>query len=211
MTLNSLVKQVNSVKKTKTSKLIKERMKEFAEKKKATNSTLFSELCFCLLTANFDAEKTIRVQKEIRAKGFLSLTEKQLSKKLKQLGHRFPNTRAKYIVEARKHYKELKKVLNSFNNDKERREWLLKNIKGLGLKEASHFLRNVGFENVAIIDFHIIDLLVKNSLIEKSKALTKKKYLEIEEVLEKIAKKTNLSLGELDLFLWFLETGKVLK
>jgi len=136
---------------------------------------------------------------------------KSSSKKLKELGHRFPNTRAKYVIEARKHSKHLKQVLNSFKNDKQRRKWLVENIKGLGLKEASHFLRNIGFENVAIVDFHIIDLLVKNKLIQKPKAVNKKSYLEAEKILEKISRRTNLSLGELDLYLWFMETGKVLK
>jgi N-glycosylase/DNA lyase len=37
------------------------------------------------------------------------------------------------------------------------------------------------------------------------------KYLEIENFLMKIAKKLNLSLAELDLYLWYIETGKILK
>ncbi|HOW37251.1 MAG TPA: N-glycosylase, partial [Candidatus Pacearchaeota archaeon] len=77
----------------------------------------------------------------------------------------------------------------------------------------SHFLRNIGYKNVAIIDFHIVDLLVRENLIEqpKSKSLTPKKYLEIENILRKIAEKTKTSLGELDLYLWYKETGTVLK
>jgi len=88
----------------------------------------------------------------------------------------------------------------------------VKNIKGLGFKEASHFLRNIGFKNLAIIDFHIVDLLIKHKLIDKKpKSLSKSKYLEIEEKLKKIANELNLSLGELDLYLWYMETGKILK
>ena len=41
--------------------------------------------------------------------------------------------------------------------------------------------------------------------------MSKKKYLEIEGLLRKIAGKTGLTLGELDLYLWYLETGKILK
>ena len=84
-------------------------------------------------------------------------------------------------------------------------------MKGLGYKEASHFLRNIGFDDFAIIDFHIIDILSRYNLIEKPKALTKKRYLKIENLLKEIAKKSNLSLAELDLYLWYMETGKVLK
>ena len=56
-----------------------------------------------------------------------------------------------------------------------------------------------------------MDILVKNQLIEKPKTMTKSKYLEIEEILKNIAKKVKLTLAELDLYLWFIETGKVLK
>ncbi len=38
-----------------------------------------------------------------------------------------------------------------------------------------------------------------------------KKYLEIEKKLKKLAEQCSISLGELDLYLWYLETGKVLK
>ena len=81
------------------------------------------------------------------------------------------------------------------------------------MKESSHFLRNIGHKNLAIIDFHIVDLLFKHGLIEKpkNKSLTEKKYLEIENVLKKIAEQTKTNLGELDLYLWYEETGKILK
>ena len=91
------------------------------------------------------------------------------------------------------------------------REWIVKNVKGLGYKEASHFLRNIGYKNLAIIDFHIIDVLVKNKIIKRPKTLTKKKYLEIENKLRTIAKKAKMTLAELDLYLWYMETRKVLK
>jgi len=93
----------------------------------------------------------------------------------------------------------------------ERRAWLVDNIKGLGYKEASHFLRNIGFDDYAIIDFHILDLLERYRLIKKPKTLTTKQYRKIEHVLQKLATKTNLTLAELDLYLWYLETGKILK
>lgn len=187
-------------------------MREFRAFHKARNNELFGELCFCLLTANYSAEGGIKVQCRV-GDGFLSLSERALAKELKDCGYRFPNVRAKYIVEARKHLPALKETLASFPNSNSAREWLVKNVKGLGWKEASHFLRNVGYEDVAIIDFHIIDLLVKHDLLTKQRkgALTEKKYLEIEHILSALAKKTGTSLAELDLYLWYEETGKVLK
>jgi len=141
---------------------------------------------------------------------FLFLKEEDIAKKLKEFGHRFPNNRAKYIAESTKHNDILKNLV-CHSKDTEIREWLVKNVKGLGFKEASHFLRNIGFENLAIIDFHIIDLLVEHNLIKKPKSINKKRYLEIENSLKKIAKETNLTLAELDLYLWYMETGKILK
>ena len=140
----------------------------------------------------------------------LIFSEEELSNKLSEMGHRFPNCRAKYISDSSKYNQHIKDIICS-TKDKELREWLVENIKGLGYKESSHFLRNIGFDNLAIIDFHIIDVLVAYNIIKKPKSLTKKKYLEIENTLRKIAKETNLSLAELDLYLWYMETGKILK
>lgn len=203
-----LVKDINNLKKTDIKKVIDTRIMGFKQIKDPKN--IFKELCFCLLTANYSAEGGIRIQKEIN-NGFFTLSEAKLAQKLRSLGYRFPNIRAKFIVEARKHKQTLKQTLKSFKDDKEARDWLVQNIKGLGFKEASHFLRNIGYENCAIIDFHIVDLLEKHKLAERPKTITKKKYLEIEDVLKKIGDKTNLNLAELDLYLWFKETGKVLK
>lgn len=194
----NLFKQINVLKNSELKTVINGRLGEFS--KARSNNDVFSELCFCILTANFNAEQGIRIQKEV-GNGFISLSEKGLVKKLKSLGYRFPNIRSKYIIEARKYRNDL--IMN--------RDWLVKNIKGLGYKEASHFLRNIGFNDYAIIDFHVIDLLVKHGLIIKPKTLTKNKYLEIEELLRGIGNSLGLSLGELDLYLWYLETGKVLK
>lgn len=202
--MRRLLSGIEKLKKSKIKKEVDKRIKEFKGKKSADR--IFSELCFCILTANFNAEKAIKIQKKIK-NGFLVLPEKKLAKKLKKLGYRYPNTRARYIVEARKHRNSLKKIIGK----KKAREFLVENVKGLGYKEASHFLRNVGCKNCAIIDFHIIDLLVKNKLIKKPKTLSRKKYLEIENLLKKLAKKLKLNLAELDLYLWFVETGKVLK
>ena len=208
--LIKLVKLVKNIsKKPEVKRVVDLRIREFRSKRTESADDIFKELCFCILTANFNAERSIKIQEEI-GDGFLRMTEKQIAKKLKDLGHRFPNTRAKYIVEARKRKNLIRKILNQ-RNEQEIREWLVKNIKGIGYKEASHFLRNMGFENVAIIDFHIIDLLTKFGLIKKPKTLGKKKYLEIEKILKKLSEKLNISPAGLDLYLWYVETGKILK
>ncbi|GAJ17855.1 unnamed protein product, partial [marine sediment metagenome] len=42
-----------------------------------------------------------------------------------------------------------KSIINSNIDEIKLREWVVKNFKGLGYKEASHFLRNIGYKNFA--------------------------------------------------------------
>jgi len=200
-----LIEELKSVKE-KVGKKVKKRIKEF-EKNWECEEKILMELFFCILTANFNAERSIRIQQAI-GREFLNLNESELEKRLKELGYRFPK-RAKYIVKARN--LPIKRILESLKDEREAREWLAKNVDGIGYKEASHFLRNIGFKNLAIIDFHILNVLERNGIVKRPKSLTPKRYLEIEEKLREIAEKLGVSLAELDLYLWFLETGKILK
>lgn len=209
--MEELLTRIEELKKDNKIKiLVEKRLMEFSEMGKKKSTDIFKELCFCILTANFNAEKSIKIQEKI-GDGFLNLSESQLAERLKELGHRYPNTRARYIVLARKYKDSLKMIINSFKEEIKLRDWLVKNIKGIGYKEASHFLRNIGYFNFAILDFHIIDCLVNYRLIDKPKILTKRNYLEIEKLLKDIAKKAGINLAQLDLYLWYFETGKILK
>ena len=208
--MKSLVESIEKLKKTDIGKEVNSKIKEFKQMGKKSSTEIFKELCFCLLTANFHAERAIKIQNKIKD-GFFTLSRSNLKKELRTLGHRFPNARANYIFEARKYKDSLKNTIKSFDTEKEIREWIVSNIKGLGYKESSHFLRNIGYHNLAIIDFHIIDILVDYNMIQQPKTLTKRKYLEIEELLQKTANKLDLNLAELDLYLWYMETGKILK
>ena len=203
--MQELINIIESLKKSDVSSVVKQRINEFKNIDKKSNDELFSEMCFCMLTANFNAEKSIKIQKEI-GECFFTDSKDDLSNKLKNFGHRFPNARAEYICGSLKYKNSLKEIVK-FHDKKALREWFVNNIKGLGYKEASHFLRNVGFDDYAVIDFHIIDILADYNIIKKPKTITKKKYLDIEDLLKKIAKKTDLTLAELDLYLciWKLE------
>jgi N-glycosylase/DNA lyase len=189
-------------------KEIRNRLKEF--KKIEDENLLFKELCFCILVANTNLERTLEIWKKIDD-GFLKYNKKQLSLKLKSLGYRFYNKRADYILYNRKIKKIIKekiKELSAFYL----REWLVKNLKGIGFKEASHFLRNIGFKDFAILDRHILRFLFKNKIIKEIPSnLSKRKYLEIENKLKKLADKLNITLSELDFLIFYLETGTLPK
>jgi len=207
--MNDLTNKITTLKNSDISKMIDSRIQEFKDIDKKSNDKLFKELCFCILTANFNAEKSIKIQKEI-GECFLTDSKDVLAQKLRDCGHRFPNARAAYISESIKCKDSLGEIVH-IHDGNSLRDWIVNNVKGLGYKEASHFLRNVGFDDYAIIDFHIVDLLVDYKLIEKPKTITKRKYMMIESLLKKLARKTNLTLAELDLYLWYMETGKILK
>lgn len=208
--MKELMTSIENLKNSKIKNVINTRIHEFEEFRDQSIDEIFKELCFCIMTANCGAEKCIEVHESI-ANGFLNLPKQKLAEKFKELGYRFPNIRSEYIIEARTYKDKLENVINSSDDKYGLRDWIVKNIKGLGYKEASHFLRNIGYKNYAIIDFHVVDVLAKNNLIEKPKTMTKRKYLVIEELLKNIGNKLNLNMAELDLYLWYLETGKILK
>ncbi len=192
--------------KSKIGGRIKNHLKEF-NVDKYNSKELFIEMCFCILVANNSVEKTKKVWERM-GEDFLKLSEMELRNKLKLLGYRFYKKRAYYIISARKRLDEIKKIFEL--EEKESREWLVENIMGLGFKESSHFLRNIGYKNFAILDRHVLRVLLKYGIIETiPKTLTKKKYLEIENKLKKICEKLNISMAELDLYLFYLETGKI--
>jgi len=205
-----LIRSIKELKRSPVKALVKKRISEFKKLKRGTSREIFKELCFCILCANYSAERSIKIQRKID-EGFLDLSEPQLTRKLKEMGHRFPKTRASYIISARKHSDSIKNIVESIKDPKELRDWLVKNIPGIGLKEASHFLRNIGHTELAILDFHILNLLDRHGIIEKPKTLTKSRYLQIEDKMREIAKRVGLNMAELDLYLWYMETGKILK
>lgn len=208
--MQDLIDTINELKQSEIKQVIDTRLDEFSQFQDGTKEQIFSELCFCVMTANCGAEKCIEIHEQIGL-DFAELTKEDITKKFRELGYRFPNVRSQYIASNQEKIDDIKNSLKEYEDESELRKWIVKNIKGLGYKEGSHFLRNIGFKNLAIIDFHIVDLLVKYGFVEKPKTMTKRKYLEIEEILKEIGTKVNLNMAELDLYLWYMETGKVLK
>jgi len=206
--MQNLTNKINSIPYS-IKKLINQRLSEFESFKSKSNNEWFSELCFCILTANSRALTAINIQNQLKPTDFLSFSQNKLSIIIKDNKHRFHNNKAKYIVEARQH-KNVKSILEG-KSETEARTWIINNIKGLGYKEASHFLRNTGSQNLAILDRHIIHIMSEYQLIDKPHTLTPKLYLKIESKFNKLAKQLNISPAKLDLTLWYLKTGKVLK
>jgi len=208
--MNKLIKEIKSLKDSSIKNKVDQRLKEFKNFKNKDTKEWFSELCFCILTANSKAATALKIQEELTPKGFCEYSLDNISKTIRKNKHRFHNNKAEYILAAREHI-DIKSKIKELGEIKAR-EWLVKNVKGIGYKEASHFLRNVGYKNLAILDRHILNLMKEHDLIkEKPKTLNKKKYLEIEKTFKKIADTLKMSCAELDLYMWYMKTGKVLK
>ncbi|RLF94320.1 DNA lyase [Thermococci archaeon] len=191
---------------------IRSRLNEFDRlREKGNDGEIFAELVFCILTPQSKAQscwKTVEtlLNKNLLLKG----NEDQISKMLKRV--RFRNRKAEYIVEARKHY-PIRSKIKKFDDIYSAREWLVQNVRGMGYKEASHFLRNIGFgEELTILDRHILKNLKSLGVIEEiPRFLTKKKYFEIEKKMKKFSEKVEIPMSHLDLVLWYKETGEVFK
>ncbi len=210
--MDSLIKEVNSIP-SEVKEIIEKRLSEFRAFKDKPEDEWFSELCFCILTANSRAITGMKIQKDLSPKGFLAYPREDIRDTIIKHGHRFHNNKSRYIVEARK-FSMIKKIVHDIKEKDgifEAREWIVRNIKGLGYKEASHFLRNTGHEELAILDRHILNLMDDYGMIERPKSLTRKSYLEIEQKFNGLARSLNMSPSKLDLHMWYLKTGEVLK
>lgn len=211
--MQNLQKEVLSIP-SNIKSLIEQRLTEFDSFKNKSSEEWFSELCFCLLTANSRAKTALALQKDLGFKGFYALSQENLVSEIKNHKHRFHNTKATRIVEARQHFNIKNTIQDITNKEGQRsaRDWLVKNVKGLGFKEASHFLRNTGHTDVAIIDRHIISILKENNFLPQDFTVKNpKSYFQAESTCENLANKLSMSLSKLDLYLWYLKTGEVLK
>ena len=194
---------------------VRDRIKEFKEVRQQGLDKLFEELVFCICTPQTKAHAADNAIKELQETGLLySGSKEEIAYILKKNGVRFHNSKAKNIIEARENrFETLPKVLEiADKNILEARDFLVSNIRGLGLKEASHFLRNIGYNNLAIIDRHILRILTKLRRVrEVPRTLTRKRYLEIEKKFIKLAEEIGITSSELDLVMWAMQTGEVFK
>ena len=195
---------------------IKNRLKDFGDNYKKGDKHVFSELCFCLLTPQAEAVECNKAIKKLKkARLLFEGQPKTISPYLKAA--RFLNKKAEFIVNARSLFKKngcfcIKDYIDEKNILKTR-EWFVENIKGMGYKEASHFLRNIGFgKDLAILDVHILKNLKAYGVIKEiPKSLTKNEYLKIENKLRDFCDKIKIPMDELDLLLWSKETGFIFK
>ncbi len=199
-------------------KKIRERLAEFRSVwTNGSDARIWEEMVFCFFTGGCSAKMGLRA---VAAVGDLLSDGDQHELACALSGvHRYPNARSRYIVQSREFLREhcgmrLREKLDSFASGEERRDWLVaeKRIKGLGYKEASHFLRNIGFSGYAILDKHVLRCLHELKIIDDVKPPnTRSRYLTVEKKLKQFADAVRIDFDELDLVLWSMKTGEILK
>ena len=145
MTLNLISRLQDSYEKKKP--LIRSRLNDFDQiRKTATDEQLFLEMTFCILAAGTSAKMALRSTEA--AKDVLVFGDFNQIKKSLTGFYRYPNLRAYHLIQCREYLKseygfKIKKLIESHEDPIERRGFLANNpdIKGIGFKEASHFLR----------------------------------------------------------------------
>ena len=197
---------------------IRSRLGEFNQLwKTGSEEDIFAELVFCILTPQSKAESCwAAVENLLSKKLSLKGDKNQIARELG--GARFKYKKAEYIIEARKQFSldgriSIKSQIGQFSDGHDTREWLVQNVKGIGYKEASHFLRNIGFgENLAILDRHVLKNLKLLGIIEEiPTSLPGRRYLPIEKRMKEFAEDVKIPMEHLDLVLWYRDTGKLFK
>ncbi len=192
-----------------------------------SENEIFAELVFCLLTPQSKAKVCWPAVVAMVTDGSLYSGGKE--EILEHVCHiRFKNNKTGYILLARELFTgsgikgmnqqidtsiNIKKTILNLGTPMEIREWLVANVKGMGYKEASHFLRNIGMgEGLAILDRHILRNLAAFEVIEAIlNSISKKRYMDIEESMRQFSRKLDIPMDHLDLLLWYREAGELYK
>ncbi|MFN4216745.1 MAG: DNA lyase [Brevinematales bacterium] len=197
-------------------KEIEERLIEFLSlKREADDKRLFEELAFCTLTPQ---AKPIEAQKTLDHLMHLGLLWKGSAETISPHLHRvrFRHTKAFSLVYNRNQCFSagwsLREKLESLKDAFAMRRWLVETMRGIGWKEASHFLRNTGFGlELAILDRHVLRMLAERFGIVIPSSLSGKRYEEYERLLGRWADSLSLSMAVMDFLIFYEKTGVIFK
>ena len=185
-----------------------------AEFHRVRTSEYLYELLYCLLTPQTKAEHAEAAVSKLRS---LSFDTEPIDPEpiLADRAHyiRFHKTKAQHLVRIKQTMQQISERLANGTSSFELRDWLVKNVKGFGYKEATHFLRNIGKnDGLAILDRHILRNLKRYGVIRSlPTSLSRKRYLAIERRFKQFADELGIPVDALDLLFWSMETGEIRK
>lgn len=190
---------------------IESRLSEF---KKVPEQKYFYELCFCLCTPQSKAANALIVQNKLEDLSFLTNPDCNPLPLLNDKKHyiRFHNQKAQRLLKARSEWHRIKAIINSDLNNRSKRDELYHTVNGFGMKESSHFLRNIGYEGLAILDRHILkNLIISGVFTTIPKIGTIKQYHEVENRFHDFSRSVGIPIDHLDLLFWSNEAGEIIK
>lgn len=198
-------------------KEIKRAIKGYENTKNYNEEDYFAEIAFCILTPQSKAKNAWQAITNLKKNKLLYYgTFEEIVEYLNIV--RFKNNKAKYLINLREIMTingklDSKNIIKNLGDVYQKRDWILKNIKGMGLKEAAHVLRNLGYGRyLAILDRHVLKNLKELNVIDDvPKTLTKNKYFEIERKMNEYSNIVKIPMDELDLVFWYQQAGEVFK
>lgn len=190
---------------------IRQRLREFTE---VPPSEYLYELMYCLMTPQTSAESADKVVGRLKQLLFeTSAVDPEPILRDRRHYIRFHKTKTQRLLKMKEEFPTIASALATSASPVELREWLVKHVKGLGYKEATHFLRNIGRNGgLTILDRHILRNLQRYGAIRTvPKSLTKKRYLSVERRFIEFSGSIGIPVDELDLLFWSMETGEIRK
>ena len=189
---------------------IRARLNDF---KQVPKEDYFYEFCFCLCTPQSKAASALQVQNKLKELNFLNNPFYPVEiLAVPEHYIRFHNQKAKRIQDAASYYPKIQEILDSESAPKEKRMKIYQSVNGFGMKEASHFMRNIGYEGLSILDRHILRNLVKLGVFaDLPNISTVKNYLSAELAFLSFADEVAIPIDELDLLFWSFENGDIIK
>ena len=192
----------------------------------------FYELCYCLLTPQSKAIHANAVVENLKASSFFETGGDVVHLlRNKDTYIRFHNVKHNRLHALRERWTLVDAVIyngghngghNGGDNGGDNgadgdtavalREALVAQVGGVGMKEASHFLRNIGFRGLAIIDRHLLTNLVRCGLYSEAPPVgAPSQYRAVEAEFRLFSALVHIDLDELDLLFWSAQTGIILK
>lgn len=192
---------------------IKRRLLEF---KKVPKESYFYELCFCLCTPQSKAKNALLVQNQLIELDFKKqiISIEKISEILRKPENyiRFHNQKAKRLLLIKDEFHKVIEVLDSKIDNHTKRDKIQEIVNGFGYKEAGHFMRNIGYTNLAILDRHILkNLKIAGVFDEIPKINTAKEYHKVEQMFLDFAQQIKIPIDEIDLLFWAFENGEIIK
>jgi N-glycosylase/DNA lyase len=183
---------------------------------------LLKELTLCILSSSIKYEVallyTVKLDKsnyfvkainnKLNEEQILNCLTEPITMSGKSIRYRFPKIRSSQLSKTINNIYEngdtIKRLLNKTNSSIEARDLFVSICSGIGYKQASMFLRNIGFGyDLAIIDTHIIDYLkLVNVIPLYMNVRSKSVYSKIENLYSEYAQSKQFDIKKLDVAIW---------